>query len=246
MILSLSLRIPSNQIWKSPKLWKEKPLAPERLLWTAVIKTVRKRLPKADRVQTNVDQSLHNQDRQNESHLSWETRDAALMRKKKKEKKHQPVDNHFRKAAFPISILVCLVLFPRSVRIIITAEYLTLFYYKKTWKANAFVVMLWWSRCKEMCKERKGFCSSLWLVYHIAIKRIFFIKYLANKTMRSKINHLIRGLNESIAFSFFTMGYKAVRRFMRWGQILKLLYRRLRLKRLSREAWHIMWIKDEL
>lgn len=56
---------------------KRKPsLPPESLLWTAVIKTVRKRLPKAARVQTNVDQSLHNQDRQNESHLRWETRDA--------------------------------------------------------------------------------------------------------------------------------------------------------------------------
>lgn len=56
---------------------KRKPsLPPESLLWMAVIKTVRKRLPKAARVQTNVDQSLHNQDRQNESHLRWETRDA--------------------------------------------------------------------------------------------------------------------------------------------------------------------------
>ncbi len=53
-----------------------------RVSWLSrtICNQVRNHLWQAIKVQTSVDQSLHNQDSQNESYLRWQTKDAVLMR----------------------------------------------------------------------------------------------------------------------------------------------------------------------
>ncbi len=54
----------------------------QRVSWLSrtICNQVRNHLWQAIKVQTSVDQSLHNQDSQNESYLRWQTKDAVLMR----------------------------------------------------------------------------------------------------------------------------------------------------------------------
>lgn len=135
-------------------------LGVQRVSWLSltVCNQVRNRLRQAIKVQTSVDQSLHNQDSQKQSYLRWQTRDAVLMR-----------EGSISLWTISSEVLSFLCLSVSSFTQACTYPHycsgsndiLCFTGTKGHEKANeAMLLYVVMATVKEMCKERKGFCSS--------------------------------------------------------------------------------------